>query len=103
SVSSGFRDSRLPRGCALSWTILYMSQFAPKEAHELYERYRRHFYKSIAGWGGFREYSTGIERAMNVDSGPIVFEMGVAASGLGLGAARMARDGLAYVSISRTA
>ena len=103
SVSSGFPDSRLPRGCALSWTILYMSQFAPDEARELYTRYRRHYYKHIAGWGGFREYPKGIDRAMNADSGPIVFGMGVAASGLGIGAARMFRDRRAYVSIMRTA
>jgi hypothetical protein len=73
------------------------------DAKQLYIRYQEHFYTHIAGWGGFREYPRGIDRAMDIDSGPIVFGMGVAATGIGLGAARLFGDRRAYISIMRTA
>lgn len=95
--------ARFPRGCALSWTVLYMSQFAPEEAATLYERYREQYSAEVLGFGGFREWPPGVERGMDVDSGPIVLGVGVAATGLGLGPARMMRDARQYGLIMRSA
>jgi hypothetical protein len=103
SLSPSYHHAKLPRGCALSWTTLYMAQFAPDQALDLYRRYREQFTTDVAGWGGFREFPPGVERGMDVDSGPIFFGMGMAATGLGLGPARLFRDRRAYVSIQRTA
>ncbi|MCP4675735.1 MAG: hypothetical protein GY854_09565 [Deltaproteobacteria bacterium] len=103
SLSRSFKNSKLPRGCALSWSTLYMAQFAPNEAMEQYTRYRDLFFIDILGWGGFREYPPGVNGSMDVDSGPIFFGMGMAATGLGLGATRLFGDRRGYVSILRTA
>jgi hypothetical protein len=103
SLSPSFKAAHLPRGCALSWTVLYMAQFAPAEARALYSRYRSQFYTHIAGWGGFREYPHGVDGSMDVDSGPIIFGMGVAATGIGLGSARLFGDRRAYSSIMGSA
>lgn len=95
--------AKYPRGCAMSWSVLYMAQFAPNEAAELYARYRAAFFKSVLGCGGFREWQPGESRGMDVDSGPIVFGIGVAATGLGVGPAKLFKDSEAYTAIMRSA
>lgn len=91
------------RGCALSWTSFYMPQFAPDEARALYETYREHYAIEVAGLGGFREYAPGVDAGADADSGPIVLGMGVAATGLALGAARLHGDSETYARLMQTA
>ncbi|MFK8001953.1 MAG: hypothetical protein AB8H86_20320 [Polyangiales bacterium] len=91
------------RGCALSWTSFYMPQFAPEEARVLYETYRAHYAIEVAGLSGFREYAPGVDGETNADSGPIVLGMGVAATGLALGAARLQGDSQTYQRLMQTA
>jgi hypothetical protein len=103
SSISPLNYSAQPRGCAISWSILYMAQFAPAEAASVYASYRAAYFKTVLGCGGFREWQPGVSLGMDVDSGPIVFEIGVAATGLGLGATRFFKDREAYVAIMRSA
>ena len=103
SISADLWYARLPRGCALSWTSLYMAQFAPDEAAELYSRYREHYGRTVLGCGGFREWPAGSPHGGDADSGPIVLEVGVAATGLGLGAARLFRDAPSFSAVERSA
>lgn len=103
SIDDKVSYARSPRGCALSWTILYMSQFAPKEASELYADYRAHYSTNVLGFGGFREWPQGQDRGMDVDSGPIVLGVGMAATGIGLGATRLMRDARQYALVMRSA
>jgi len=58
--------------------------------------------RSIAGFGGVREYEDGYRGAGDLNAGPIVFGMSVGASGFGLGAARMARDRDGFVELYRS-
>jgi hypothetical protein len=92
-----------PRGCAASWTSLYLSQVAPEVARAQYSHYREHMSTDVLGFGGFREWPVGRSRGMDVDSGPIVFGVGMAATGLGLGPARIFGDAARYATIRRTA
>lgn len=93
-----------PRGCALSWTSLYFAQVAPDVAREQYQRYRDHMSADVLGFGGFREWPLGRDKGgMDADSGPIVFGVGVAATGLGLGPARLFGDADRYTTIRRSA
>ena len=88
------RYSRYPRGCALSWTAKYMSSFAPKEARDLWQRYKK-FYKINFGIAAaFREYPAGVDLGMDYDTGPILFGMGSAATGLAMPAAAWTGDRL---------
>ena len=103
SIDDRLGYAKFPRGCALSWTVLYMAQFAPKEANALYEKYRENYSAELLGVGGFREWPEGVSRGMDGDSGPIIFGVGMAATGIGLGPARMMRDTRQYSLIMRSA
>jgi hypothetical protein len=93
---------RRPRGCAMSWTCLYMAQFDPQEARALYDGYRARYFRRMAGVGGFREWPPKESYGMNSDTGPILFGLGFAASGLGIGPARLFGDTEAYSAIMRS-
>lgn len=80
----------VPRGCALSWSVAMRALHDPAGARRLYDRYRERFFVDYGPVVGFREWPRGLSRAGDADSGPIVLGIGVAASGIGLGAARLA-------------
>ena len=88
------RYSRYPRGCALSWTVKYMSGFAPKEARTLWARYKKIYKINFGIAAAFCEYPPGIDLGTDYDTGPIVFGMGSAATGLAMPAAAWAEDWL---------
>lgn len=92
-----------PRGCAASWSALYLAQVEPEVAAEQYAHYRKAMAADVLGFGGFREWPRGRERGADVDSGPIVLGAGIAASGLGLGPARLFGDAEQYATIRRSA
>lgn len=86
------RSRDVPRGCALSWTVGLRALHDPQSAHVLYRRYRDAYFTGVAPVVGFREWPRGVDRPADSDSGPIILGIGVAASGLGLGAARAVGD-----------
>lgn len=93
-----------PRGCALSWTSLYLAQVEPDVAREQYQRYRDGMGADVLGFGGFREWPAGRDKGgMDADSGPIFFGVGMAATGLGLGPAKLFGDAERYTTIRRSA
>jgi hypothetical protein len=79
-----------------------MAQFAPQEARELYDNYRRSYFKSWHDLGGFREWPPGEDYGMNSDTGPILLGIGFAASGFAVGPARLFHDEEAYRTVMRT-
>lgn len=85
--------ARLPRGCAQSYLVRYASEFDAPFAREAWERYRAHFFTRVPAVG-FREWPRGVERRGDLDSGPIIFGIGTAASALAIGAARAVGDRL---------
>jgi len=96
--------AKTPRGCALSWTSLYFAQVDPEVAREQYQRYRDHMSADVLGIGGFREWPIDREKGgMDADSGPILGGVGMAATGLGLGPARLFGDADRYTAIRRAA
>jgi hypothetical protein len=101
SVAEGY--AKTPRGCAASWTQLYLAQVAPDVARAQYTHYRKHMNADVLGFGGFREWPSDRAQGMDADSGPIVLGVGMAATGLGLGPARLFGDVDRYATIRRTA
>ena len=91
--------SRYPRGCALSWTTKYMSQFAPQEALLLWQNYKKHFKQTFLVFAGFREYPVGAPLEEDYDSGPILLGMGAAATGLALNGSKAIGDYLTYYQV----
>lgn len=82
----------VPRGCATSWIIPLLWRADAALARTWYERYRRHFGIERLGLRMFREWPVGRARASDVDSGPVVLGAGLAATGIGLAAARSVGD-----------
>ncbi len=103
STTGGLWYARVPRGCALSWMSSYMAQFAPDEGAALYATYRAQHGIEAWGWHGFREWPRGQDGGMDGDTGPVIAGWGTAATGLGLGAARLYGDEAQYAGIARTA
>jgi len=81
-----------PRGCAISWSLALMPGFAPDLARSQYERYRSTWFIHVLGMTGAREWVPGREGERDVDTGPVVFGIGSAASGIGIAAAKANGD-----------
>jgi hypothetical protein len=71
-----------------------MSGFAPKQAQELWSRYKKIHKINFGIAAAFREYPPGIDLGMDYDTGPILFGMGSAATGLAMPAAAWTGDWL---------
>lgn len=98
-ITGRARHAHTPRGCALSWSVRYMHSFAPLRARKLWRRYREVFMVRVGPLAGFREWPPGVTAPADADSGPIVFGMGAAATGLALGASQAVGDGVTYGSL----
>jgi hypothetical protein len=94
---------KYPRGCALSWTVKYMSKFAPEEARKLWENYKQHYKHNYLLIAGFREYPVGVQQEPNIDSGPIIFGNGASATAFGLAASKAMGDVYTYYQIQNAA
>jgi hypothetical protein len=103
SATGGLWYARIPRGCALSWMTSYMAQFAPDEGARLYAAYRDRHGIDWYGWHGFREWPRGVDHGSDLDAGVVLFGWGMAATGIGLGAARLYGDEAQYAGIERVA
>lgn len=84
--------AKFPRGCAQSFMTKYLAEADPALAARWWTAYREHFFVRVGPVVGFREWPRGVERRADVDSGPIVFGIGTAASAFALAAARSQGD-----------
>lgn len=92
SEVSGKGTGALPRGCALSYSIRYLSEVDPETARAWWAAYRGAYLVDRYLLIGFREWPPGVEREADVDSGPIVGGVGAAATAFGIAAARAMGD-----------
>ena len=60
-------------------------------AMDLYAKYTEHFWVDN-GMAGFREFPPGVDGPQDIDSGPLLGEIGLAATGNGIAAVRAAGD-----------
>jgi len=88
------------RGCANSWIITLIHDIDPGYSNDLYRKYVEYFLISRLGIRMLREYPKGINYPADVDSGPIIWDAGTAASGLGIGAAILHKDLRTAVDLS---
>ncbi|MBP7275504.1 MAG: hypothetical protein KBA51_04795 [Kiritimatiellae bacterium] len=80
------------RGCGMSYALFTAPYVWPDRAREWYALYEKYFWQEGYGLSGFREFPNdrpGYQWHMDVDSGPVVGGMGVAASAFGVAAARV--------------
>lgn len=100
-VMKAKRYSEQPRGCSSAYMIYYMSFFAPEAARDQWDLYKAHMGRRLMGATAFREYLPGYKGGWTPDSGPIVFGLGVAASGLSLKTAAAMGDKDTYNRLMR--
>lgn len=94
------------RGCDLSASICFLGHLAPGYCRDLYACYKSAFWIEVgdgsARLSGFREWPPGVHGFEDPGSGPILFDIGAAASGFGLGASRVAGDAEAHRTLRAT-
>lgn len=79
------------RGCSNSGLLSLVWELSPPIAEDWYRRYAAHFWLGNRWIVGFREHPVGAKATFSdVDSGPILFDVGTVASVFGIGAARAA-------------
>lgn len=93
----------LPRGSGTAISAYFLSFSSPSLARELGDALARRGHATFAGFGGVREYAGGREGAGDIDSGPVVFGVGVSATGFALASARQRGDRARFLSLLRTA
>lgn len=91
-VAGVMGGAQLPRGCAQSWLSRYVAEYDPALARAWWQQYREHFEVRLGGIVGFREWPAGVERRADLDSGPIVWGIGTAASAFAVSAAKAQGD-----------
>lgn len=80
------KGKELPRGCDLSFRLCLIPHIDQTYARRLYKQYTRNYWLDRGILAGFAEWPNGIQHFADIDSGPIVNGIGLAATGLGLGA-----------------
>jgi hypothetical protein len=91
-VTGAGPGARFPRGCAQSYLTRYLGEVDPALAATWWSAYRERFLTRVGPVVGFREWPPGVERRADVDSGPIVFGVGTAASAFAIAAAKSQGD-----------
>ena len=76
--------SSQPRGCSHAYMCYYMENFDRLHGQEQWELFKKHMMVEGYFLSGFREYLPGYKGKWTPDSGPIIFGIGVAATGLAL-------------------
>lgn len=99
----GYGTGKLPRGCALSYSLRYLAEIDPGIARGWWKTYGDRFLVDRGLLVGFREWPPGVERRADADSGPIVFGVGAAATAFGIAAARAMGDGVLAARLEATA
>ena len=82
-----------PRGCSLAWTSMFARYFSPEFAEAQYRAMKTHMGGKFMEIFMFKELPEDNSTGMgDIDSGPLFRGFGVAATGLGYGAANAAGD-----------
>lgn len=91
-----------PRGCAIAFSIPFINFFDPAFAQELYSNFRRTMFKNFLGISFARE-SLQDDYPSNVDSGPVIMDLGTVASAFAIGAAKISGDKETFTELSYAA
>ncbi len=72
------------RGSSQSLMLIFLYEIDPDFARQQFERYKKYFLESCLGLPGIREYCNGTAGSGDIDSGPVIFGMGAAATLVGM-------------------
>jgi len=80
------------RGCAEAWGLAMMNKFDQEFTLQQYERFRDQWFVPFLGCAGVNEWYQGKAEPTNFHAGPVVFGLGMAASGISIATCRANRD-----------
>ena len=93
----------LARGSGTAFGVWALA-FADEElSADLYRALAADRVRRVAGFGGVREFPTGVRSLGDIDSGPVLFGIGTSATGFALAGARLHEDERTYRACFRTA
>ena len=72
------------RGCSQSLMLIFMYEIDPIFGKQQFDLYKKNFPDERLGLPGIREYPNGTAGAGDIDSGPVIFQLGAAASIVGM-------------------
>jgi hypothetical protein len=90
-----------PRGICITYGLHFLKDYAPEFAADQYARAKRHLIRTGLGVGAVLETPPGQEFSGDVDSGPVLFGLGLSASGFAIPAAATHGDREAALSLLR--
>lgn len=90
------------RGCSMSYSLIFINMFDPQFSKEMYSNYRKTFFKKLAGVDFAREWLADNGKA-DVDSGPIIRDVGSVASAFAIGASKLHGDYNTFNDLSMAA
>lgn len=88
-----------PRGCANAWMAKYVHTYASTYSNQLWDKHKQAMKRNFGVAAGFREYLPQSNLQPDYDSGPIIFGLGAAATGLALCGARYQADYYTYYQV----
>ena len=83
SVSANGRTSQLSRGNSMSLMLCFLKDLDMTFAQEQFESYKSAYVTTRLGLPGIREHAKGIDKSGDIDSGPVIWDIGGAASIVG--------------------
>ncbi len=89
---SNYKFREAARGSSTSLIIRLMAEIDRKKAKEYYHVFKENFYSTFLGFPVIREYPKGINGFGDIDSGPVIFGVGSAATIVSIGTARAVGD-----------
>ncbi|NOU35049.1 MAG: hypothetical protein HOO96_44725 [Polyangiaceae bacterium] len=84
------------RGSGTALASYALSYALPALSKDLWTSIRTHLWVSVLGFGAIREYARKDQGRGDVDSGPVIFGLGISSAGFALGAARANKDEQAF-------
>lgn len=72
------------RGCSQSLMLIFMHEIDPIFGKQQFDIYKNNFTDEWLGLPGIREYPNGTSGTGDIDSGPVILQMGAAASIVGM-------------------
>jgi hypothetical protein len=99
--AEGKPRDRNGRGSGTALASVALARALPTLSRDLWLALRTNNFRSVLGFGGIREFAVG--GSGDVDSGPIIFGLGVSATGFALGAARVHGDEAAFRALYASA
>ena len=80
-------QSQGPRGISVMYGLHFLRDFDPPFALEQYDLAKKYLIRDVMGVSAAREFPEGAEANGDIDSGPVIFGLGLSASGFAIPAA----------------